>query len=133
HARPESRSSHAEWRTMAGQATFDGPSSLHVSLMALPDAVVSTLAGIFDVLNGAGLMGLGGAEVEPPFRIEIVGEAAGALRLASGVPFEVQKSIAEIEETDIVIVPSVLLRREGWIRERYPTLVNWVQRMHDGG
>ena len=31
----------------------------HVSLVALPDAVVSTLAGIYDVMNGAALMGLG--------------------------------------------------------------------------
>ena len=46
---------------MAGHATFDGSHSLHVSLVALPDAVVSTIAGILDVLNGAALMGLAGA------------------------------------------------------------------------
>ena len=75
---------------MPGQVSFNGSNTQHVSLVALPDAVVSTLAGIYDVLNGAALMGLGGVGSQPPFRTEIVGEAAGALRLASGVPFEVQ-------------------------------------------
>ena len=118
---------------MAGQVTFNGSNTLHVSLVALPDAVVSTLAGILDVMNGAALMGLGGANAQPPFRIEIVGETTGALRLASGVPIDVQQSIDDIEASDIVIVPSVLLNPEGWQKGRYPRLVNWLQRMHEGG
>ena len=44
---------HPGSRTMAGQVTFNGSNTLHVSLVALPDAVVSTLAGILDVMNGA--------------------------------------------------------------------------------
>ena len=118
---------------MAGQISFNGSNTLHVSLVALPDAVVSTLAGILDVLNGAALMGLGGVGTQPPFRIEIVGEETGALHLASGVPFEVQKSIRDVDASDIVIVPSVLLKPEGWVKGRYPALVAWLSRMHDGG
>ncbi len=45
---------------MACQATLAGSAPLHVSIVALPDAVISTLAGVFDVMNGASLMGLGG-------------------------------------------------------------------------
>jgi len=30
----------------------------HVSLVALPDAVISTLSGIYDVMNGFSLMGV---------------------------------------------------------------------------
>lgn len=119
---------------MAGQVTPAGSIPRHVSLVALPDAVVSTLAGILDVMNGAALMmGLGGAKAQPPFRIEIVGEASGALQLASGVPIDVQQSIDDIDASDIVIVPSVLLKPEGWRKGRYPRLVNWLQRMHEGG
>ena len=83
-----------------------GPLPRHVSLVALPDAVVSTLAGIYDVLNGAAMMGLASSA---PFAVEIVGEAVGPMQLASGVPFEVQRAIDGIESTDIVIVPSILL------------------------
>ena len=118
---------------MAGQVSFNGSSTLHVSLVALPDAVVSTLAGILDVLNGAALMKLGGVDARPPFHIEIVGEERGLLRLASGVPFEVQKSIRDVAASDIVIVPSVLLKPEGWTKARYPRVVDWLQRMHVGG
>jgi transcriptional regulator GlxA family with amidase domain len=101
----------------------------------LPDAVVSTLFGIFDVMNGFANMGLspsglGGA---PPFRVEIVGDQAGQVRLASGVPIEVPVAVEAMARTDIVIVPSVLLRRDGWQPGRYPRLVEWLRRMHAQG
>ena len=65
---------------MNGRASSKGPGTLHVSLVALPDAVVSTLAGIYDVMNAAALMGLAGPDAQPPFRIETVGESTGPLR-----------------------------------------------------
>jgi transcriptional regulator GlxA family with amidase domain len=112
-----------------------GPEPRHVSLLALPDAAVSTLSGLFDVLNAFALPGMPDAlaGMRAPFRVEIVGEAAGALGLASGVPVTVQRAVAEIETTDIVIVPSVLLRPSGWERGRYPALLDWLRAMHDRG
>ncbi|RZJ24832.1 MAG: hypothetical protein EOO54_08255, partial [Haliea sp.] len=55
-----------------------------------------------------------GPDAAPPFRIDVVGEAKGAMTLASGLPFEVKRSIDGIAATDIVIVPSVVLGPEGW-------------------
>jgi transcriptional regulator GlxA family with amidase domain len=118
---------------MSPRATLAGSAPLHVSLVALPDAVVSTLAGIYDVMNGAALMGVAGPGGRPPFTLEIVGEQTGPLRLASGVPFEVQRAIEDLDATDIVIVPSVLLRSEGWRTGRYPRLLAWIERMHARG
>ena len=111
------------------------PDPLHVSLVALPDAVISTLGGIFDVLNAfANMDGLGaGTGARPPFQVEIVGESEGALGLASGLPIEVQRAVAEIDATDLVIVPSVLLRPGGWAKGRYPRLVEWLRAMHERG
>jgi transcriptional regulator GlxA family with amidase domain len=105
----------------------------HVSLVALPDAVVSTVAGILDVMKGASLNGLGAPHATPPFHLEIVGEACGPLNLASGVPFQVNRAVEDIEATDIVIVPSVLLAPGGWQQGRYPRLVEWIRRMHARG
>ncbi|HRP23525.1 MAG TPA: helix-turn-helix domain-containing protein [Thauera sp.] len=110
-----------------------GAGPRQVSLVALPDAVLSTLAGLFDVMNGVALMGIGPTGAPAPFRVEIVGEAAGALELASGVPIEVQRAIDTIETSDIIIVPSVLLHPQGWERNRYPRLVEWLHRMHERG
>jgi transcriptional regulator GlxA family with amidase domain len=103
--------------------------------VALPDGVVSTLFGIYDVMNAFGLMGpLGaGPGVRSPFRTEIVGETAGPLRLASGVPVDVQRPIDTVETSDIVIVPSIVLRGDGWPKGRYPRLVEWMRAMHARG
>jgi hypothetical protein len=76
--------------------------------------------------NGVSMMGIAGAE--QPFQVEIVGEETGALRLASGVPIDVQRSIDDIAACDILIVPSDLLKPNGWKTGRYPRLVDWVQR-----
>jgi transcriptional regulator GlxA family with amidase domain len=105
-----------------------GDAGRHVSLVAVPDAVLSTLAGIYDVLTAPSLMGS-----RAPFEVEIVGESTGPLGLASGVPVQVQRSIDTIDSTDIVIVPSVLLREPTWHSGRYPRLVEWARRMHARG
>jgi transcriptional regulator GlxA family with amidase domain len=118
---------------MAGQPAEANP--LHVSLVALPDAVVSTLFGIFDVMNGVALMSASNVDggARRPFQVEIVGEKPGPLDLASGVPITVQRAIETLDASDIVIVPSVLLPPEGWGEGRYPRLVGWLRRMHDRG
>jgi transcriptional regulator GlxA family with amidase domain len=120
-------------RAMGNPSIPAGASPRHVSLVALPDAVVSTLFGIFDVMNAFALMGASGAGTRPPFHVDIVGEAAGPVGLASGVPVDVQLSIDSIDASDIVIVPSIALRPEGWRKGRYPRLVDWLHAMHGRG
>ncbi|GIK84651.1 MAG: transcriptional regulator [Betaproteobacteria bacterium] len=109
-----------------------GSRPAHVSLVALPDAVVSTLYGIYDVMNAFALMGpTPGAA--PPFHVEIAGASTGRMGLASGVAVDVERAIDAIASTDIVIVPSVLLRAKGWTTGRYPRLVAWLRAMHERG
>lgn len=120
--------------------------SIHISLVALPDAVVSTLAGIYDVMNSVALLGTSATA----FQIEIVGEQTGLLMLASGIPFTVQRAITDVNQTDIVIVPSILLQsakagvdnlgeqnsameKGEWKPNRYPQLVEWLRSMHKRG
>jgi transcriptional regulator GlxA family with amidase domain len=112
-----------------------GQRSRHVSLVALPDAVVSTLFGIFDVLNAFAFVDpvRAATGTRALFHVDIVGEAAGPVDLASGVPVNVRRAIDTVESTDIVIVPSVLLRSLGWTKGRYPRLVDWLRLMHDRG
>lgn len=115
---------------MSAQTSAAGSEPLHVSLLAIPEAVVSTLTGIFDVMNAFSMMpGMGDA----PFHVEIAGTRTGPLELASRVPITVQRAIGTIERTDIVIVPSVLLAAEGWKTGRYPELVDWLSAMHRKG
>jgi transcriptional regulator GlxA family with amidase domain len=104
-----------------------------VSLLALPDAVVATLAGLYDVMNASSTMASDALTHRAPFQVEIVGESTGLIDTASRVPFVVQRSIDTIEMTDIVIVPSILLRGSLWETGRYPRIVDWLQRMHERG
>jgi transcriptional regulator GlxA family with amidase domain len=117
---------------MPAQPTRTGARPRHVSIVALPDAGVSTLFGIFDVMSALPRMGLVPAG-PAPFDVEIVGEAAGPLGLASGVPVNVQRVIKSVERSDVVIVPSLVLGPRGWSSGRYPRLVDWLGRMYDEG
>lgn len=112
----------------------DAGPSLHVSLVAIPDAVISTLTGIYDVLNSFRAL----SEIDPalprdpPFKVDIVGADRG-VKLASGMQIETHRLAAELPSSDIVIVPSILLRNGRWEKGRYPELVAWLRAMHDGG
>ncbi|MBB3388675.1 transcriptional regulator GlxA family with amidase domain [Rhizobium sp. BK275] len=108
---------------------------LHVSLVAIPEAVVSTLSGIFDVMNAFAVLPAASDVLagQAPFKVEIVGTSAEPLELASRLPITVQRSISSLDHTDIIIVPSVLLPSGGWEKGRYPELVKWVRAMHARG
>jgi len=120
---------------MARDTTPAGPAPLHVSLVAVPQAALSTLTGIFDVLSAFALMpSAAKAPGQPlPFCVEIVGLEAGSLALASRIPIPVQRSIAQVKTTDIVIVPSLVLGPKGWLKGQHPQLVAWLSAMHRRG
>ena len=120
---------------MPRQPGETGAKPLHVSLVAIPEAVVSTLWGIFDVMNAFAILPpLREERRQPsPFEVEIVGLETGPLNLASNVPVTVQRSIDTLDRTDIVIVPSILLSSDGWRNNRHPELVEWFRAMHRRG
>src|SRR5687768_12789503 len=93
---PRSRFSTGE---MTRHTAPRGSGPRHVSIVALPDGVVSTLFGIFDVMNASTVLDPSNDHsAEPlPFRTDIVGEATGPLRTASGITVDVQRSIDTID------------------------------------
>lgn len=108
---------------------------IHVSLVAIPEAVMSSLSGIYDALGSFGAVAseFAPAALPWPFEVEIVGESEGPVMLASGLPTSTHRAIDTVAETDIVIVPSVLVSGETWAGGRYPALVDWVKAMHGRG
>ncbi len=117
---------------MARKSTVPASKPRHISVVAVPDSTVSTLFGIYDVLVFAERLSLTSTG-SAPFHVELVGESKGMLALASGVTVEVQRSINTLDTTDVLIVPSVTIGPEGWKTGRYPQVVDWVRRMHEGG
>jgi len=59
---------------------------------------------------------------DTPFEVEIVGEAAGQVALVSGLTTRAHKGADQVERTDIIIVPSVVLVSNQWQTGRYPKL-----------
>lgn len=108
---------------------------IHVSLIAIPDASISTLHGIYDVLNSFQMLkDLDDAVPDtPPFMVEIVGEYAGGITLASGLQTQTDRSINELKKSDIIIVPSVVLSSSGWKTGRYTKLLAWLKEAHNKG
>jgi transcriptional regulator GlxA family with amidase domain len=119
---------------MSRSAALSRLKPFHVSLVAIPEAALSTLSGIFDVMNAFEIVPpTSRGHQAPPFQVEIVGLTPGPLLLASHVPISVQRGIAELDSTDIIIVPSVVLGPDGWQKDRHPQLVDWFRAMHERG
>jgi transcriptional regulator GlxA family with amidase domain len=99
--------------------------------------MVSPVSGLFEALRSAGSMAAaedGGQERGEPFEVEIVGERAGRIEGPSGLTISAHRSVREIDETDVVIVPSMALDEEvDWRPGRYPATVAWIRAMHDRG
>jgi transcriptional regulator GlxA family with amidase domain len=108
-----------------------------ISVVATPDSMVSPVSGIFETLKSAGAMAApedrDGQRGEP-FEVEIVSERAGTIEGPSGLTINAQRSVGEVDRTDVVIVPSMALDEEvDWMPGRYPALVAWIRTMHDRG
>jgi transcriptional regulator GlxA family with amidase domain len=108
---------------------------LHVSVVAIPEAAISTLSGIYDVMNAFAFLARTDPAIPatPPFAVEIVGAQRGAIPLASGLSVTAHRGIGEIDRTDIVIVPSVLIGDGSWEKGRYPEMTRWLAAMHERG
>lgn len=108
---------------------------IHVSLVAIPDALFSTLSGLYDVLNSFELLGTFDDSVprSSPFEVEIVAPARDPLVTASGLPVAPQRALDELDRSDIVIIPSVMVEDSEWHVGRYGPVVDWLSTMHDRG
>ncbi|MEQ9812591.1 MAG: helix-turn-helix domain-containing protein [Azospirillaceae bacterium] len=108
---------------------------LHVSLVAVPDVMASTLFGLYDVLNAFAILGKADDSLpsDPPFHAEIVGHERGPMDTASGTPVVIERRLDEVADTDIVIVPSVMVPTGAWQTGEHAELVAWLERAHGQG
>jgi transcriptional regulator GlxA family with amidase domain len=107
----------------------------HVSIVAIPDAIFSTISGIYDVLNSFSMLSTYDDALPntSPFQVEIVALTQEAIRTASGLPLYAHLTLADVGTTDIVIVPSVMVQHGEWKTGRYPEIVQWLLDMHSQG
>lgn len=107
--------------------------TVHVSLIAVPEASASVLFGMYDLLNAFPQMQgiIPGLPEITPFRVEVIGAQAGDLTVAGGTTIHVHRSCRNVERSDIVIVPALVMM--SWKTGRYPELVEWLTRQHAQG
>ncbi len=112
-----------------------GGRRIHVSLVAIPDSMASPLSGLYDVLNCFELVGTFDDAVpdENPFQTEIVAPVHAHTRTASGLPVPAHRTVDELDRTDIIIIPSMMVEGGEWIPGRYPAVVKWLNDMHARG
>jgi transcriptional regulator GlxA family with amidase domain len=115
----------------------ESPKPTRIRIVATPDSGVSPVTGLFEVLRSVTPLIAPEdrrAGARRPFDVEIVAESAGVIDSASGLAITAQRSVDEVTETDVVIVPSMEFGREGeWTAGRYPKLVRWLREMYAGG
>ncbi|HEX6928666.1 MAG TPA: helix-turn-helix domain-containing protein [Gammaproteobacteria bacterium] len=105
------------------------PETQRVAIVGLPDAAHSTVAGLVDVFNVIPLLrGFDDAvPSSPPFHALIVG--AGDNRL----PFRVERSISDVTDVDIIIIPSLMVSTRDWKPGDNPAVIAWLKAMHAKG
>jgi transcriptional regulator GlxA family with amidase domain len=107
---------------------------MRVSIVATPEAQVTPVSGLYEVLSAFGLL----SALEPdvparPFHVEIVAPTVTIMRGASGLPIAADRTLSEVDQTDIAIVPLMMFAEADWKTGRYPEIVDWLQRMYRDG
>jgi transcriptional regulator GlxA family with amidase domain len=108
---------------------------IDVSLLAIPEVMASTLIGLYDVLNSFALLSTydDALPMDTPFNVEIVAATRGLTHTSSNMPIQANRSIDDVESTDIIILPSVIVERGEWRKGRYPKVIRWLTDMHAKG
>jgi transcriptional regulator GlxA family with amidase domain len=109
--------------------------SIHVSLVAIPDVMLSSLIGLLDVLNCFELLATFDTALpdKNPFQTEIIAQCRKDKQTASGLPIAAHRTVEELDHTDIIIIPSMMVENSEWKKGRYPGIVSWLSDMHAQG
>lgn len=113
-----------------------GKRPLSVSIAAFAECDPSVMYGIFDTLwtAGAAWKSISNMPVsEVLFSPRLVAAETGPLTLITGVTIIPQLAVHEVERTDIVIIPNVVVDSPETIRALDRRLIDWIARMHERG
>lgn len=114
----------------------EGRQSARVSIVAFRECDPSIIYGIYDTLWTAGSVWRSNSNEpvsEVLFTPRIIGAEAGPLQLITGVTIVPQLTVDDVDETDIVIVPNVVVDTPDMLRGLDRRLLDWVRRMHAAG
>lgn len=101
--------------------------NLTISILAIEETMIYTLAGPYDIFSTAGVCSQQMAPKNPAFvtQTSIVGMKKGALTCYNGLTIGCQQSLDEVENTDLIIIPSIEFIDQPFLT-KYPELKNWL-------
>ncbi|MDI5921324.1 helix-turn-helix domain-containing protein [Halomonas sp. LR5S13] len=110
-------------------------STKHVSLVAAPDIILGTLAGLLDVFGCFKALGWFDEALprHPPFCVDIVAPGHAPRVLSGGVALASPRPLRDVTHTDLVLLPSLMVTDGEWHTGRHPELVGWLLAMHEAG
>ncbi|MFW6094274.1 MAG: GlxA family transcriptional regulator [Pseudomonadota bacterium] len=105
-----------------------------VTIVGVPEAVHSTVAGLADVFDVFRLLRRLSDSMpeQPPFEVVIAGPACTGAREAE-VPFRCHTSIDKVDDSDLVIVPALMVDSSEWRPGAHDDVVDWLKKMHERG
>ena len=114
-------------------------SEIHVSLLVIPEVDLSSLTGLHTVLNlyktvVPGTVSFNAELVAPGSVLEAGHGDSGFVRSTLGLPMPVQRSMEDIGNTDILIIPSLFTDSEGeWYTGNHPGVIEWMKTLYARG
>jgi len=130
-------------RMIEGDAETDGTSvggtaagtKIRVSIVAAPDIEPSVAIGVHDALWAVGTLWnrVMGETEAPRFAPEIVAAGLGTLTTSTGVKIQPHRRFSDDIRTDIIFIPSLLIRSGAQFGRENPDLLDWVKRAYAAG
>jgi transcriptional regulator GlxA family with amidase domain len=108
---------------------------IDVSIVVFPECDPSVIYGVFDTLYAPGVFWnrMEGRAERPLFRPRLVAASNDPIELCTGVTIMPHESIADVDRTDVVFVPNVMVYTPDCIRKLDRSLIGWVRDMHQTG
>lgn len=117
-------------------AKKSGKTQVDVLIVAVPETAGSALYGMVDVLKAAGSVWetlTRQGEGKALFNVRIVAPRRTAFVCGNGIPVRPDCVVADEPKAKIVILPELWLGPDEDIRDRYPTLMDWLRRAYTQG
>jgi transcriptional regulator GlxA family with amidase domain len=106
---------------------------IHVSLVVFPECDPSIVYGVFDTLWAAGRDLDGLPDAPALFEPRIVSSENGPIKLVTGVSILPQDNVDDLDRTDVVFVPNVMVTKPEHLRALDRKLLAWIKQMHLNG
>lgn len=102
---------------------------IRVSLVVLPEAGASTIVSLYDVLKMVHLVAPGEVRFVP----QLVGESCGPVMTISNISLDTHATYEQVNDTHIIIIPSLLLPDDRWPTAKHHKLIEWLRNHYDAG